>query len=49
MDNMIIVRQVKSRIIQIFKSGNKFPAKEELDRDELPSDVRAEFLCSEKN
>ncbi len=31
MDNAIIVRQVKSRIIQFFKSGNKFPAKEELD------------------
>ena len=29
MDNTIIVRQVKSRIIQNFKSGNKFPAKEE--------------------
>ncbi|NES06837.1 MAG: hypothetical protein F6K22_30895 [Okeania sp. SIO2F4] len=49
MDNTKIAKRVKSRIIQIFKSGNKFPAKEELDWDELPSDVRAEFLRREKN
>ncbi|NEP77867.1 MAG: hypothetical protein F6K17_35000 [Okeania sp. SIO3C4] len=55
MDNTKIAKRVKSWIIKVLKSGNKVPKKVVVEEevvvswDELPPDIRAEFLRHEKS
>ncbi len=54
MDNTKIAKRVKSWIIKVLKSGNKVPKKVVVEEevvvswDELPTDIRAEWLRREK-